>query len=230
MNKIVTRDEWDLARKELSKREKEFTRERDRLASQRQELPWVKVEGNYEFQLNGKKTNFIELFGNKSQLAIYHFMMAPGTEKVCKSCSFWADNFNSLAPHLGARDVAFLAVSRAPSSELEAFKKRMGWSFDWASSNGNQFNYDFGVSATTEQVASKEKIYNYGSSAFHGEESPGYSVFAKEGKNIYHTYSMYGRGLEDINSAYRILDTVPKGRDEKDLPWGMAWLNYRNEY
>jgi predicted dithiol-disulfide oxidoreductase (DUF899 family) len=230
MHKIVTREEWLKARKELSKREKEFTRERDRLTSQRQELPWVKVAKNYTFTQNGKTLALGDLFGKSSQLAIYHFMYGPNTVDVCKSCSFWADNFANLAPHLGGRDVTLMAVSRAPHEKLEAFKKKMGWTFDWVSSHGSDFNFDFGVSATPAQVESKEKLYNYGSSAFHGEENPGFSVFKKQDNAIFHTYSVYGRGLEDLNSCYRILDMVPKGRDEKSLPWGMAWLKYRNEY
>lgn len=230
MNKIVSRAEWLKARKELSVKEKEFTRERDRLSAQRRELPWVKIDKDYRFNQAGRSMSFAEVFGPSTQLAVYHFMFGPKTEKVCKSCSFWADNFNNLGPHLGARDVKFVAISRAPSAKLEDFKSKMGWTFDWVSSEGSEFNFDFGVSATAAQVESEEKLYNFGTGAFHGEENPGYSVFVRDGSSIYHTYSMYARGLEDINSAYRILDTVPKGRDEKNLPWSMAWLNYRNNY
>jgi predicted dithiol-disulfide oxidoreductase (DUF899 family) len=230
-NAIVSRDEWLKARVALLEREKAFTRERDALSKERQALPWVEVSKDYVFDTHAGKKSLSELFGKHSQLVVYHFMYGPEWDAGCKSCSFWADNFNGIAEHLAARDVTFIAVSRAPLATLDAFKKRMGWQFDWVSSLGSDFNYDFDVSFTPEAREKDEIRYNYRKTTFPSDEAPGISVFARgENGKIYHTYSTYGRGLDMLNGCYHYLDLVPKGRDEDDLPYPMEWVRLKDEY
>jgi predicted dithiol-disulfide oxidoreductase (DUF899 family) len=227
---IVSQNEWLEARKSLLAREKEFTRARDALSAKRREMPWVKVDKPYVFDGPDGRETLADLFGGHSQLIVYHFMLSPGWVQGCPSCSYLADHFDGVIPHLAQRDVAMLAVSRAPLVEIEAYKKRMGWQFEWMSSNGNDFNHDFGVSFDKNDVGKDDKIYNFGMSKTFGEEMPGLSVFAKDGDNIYRTYSTYARGLDIIVGTYNLLDMVPKGRDEDSLPWSMAWVKRHDEY
>ncbi len=228
---IVSREEWLKARLALLEREKAFTRERDALSHERQALPWVEVTKDYSFETADGKQTLSDLFGKHGQLVVYHFMYDPDWQAACKSCSFWADNFDGNVAHLAARDVTFVAVSRAPLETLDAFKKRMGWKFDWISSLGSDFNYDFEVSFTEEAREKDEIRYNYRQSTFPADEAPGISVFIKDddGK-IYHTYSTYGRGLDMLNASYHYLDLVPKGRDEDGLPYPMDWVRLKDEY
>jgi predicted dithiol-disulfide oxidoreductase (DUF899 family) len=229
-HKVVSTNEWLEARKQLLTQEKEFTRLRDKLSQQRRELPWVKVEKKYVFEgPNGKKT-LADLFEGRSQLVVYHFMFAPEWEEGCPSCSFWADNFNGIEIHLNHRDVTFAAISRAPLEKLNAFKERMGWSFNWVSSGNNEFNYDYHVSFQAG-VPKEQLEYNYGQLQFETSDQPGVSVFYKDGKgNIFHTYSAYSRGIDILNTAYNYLDLVPKGRDEDELEFSMDWLQYHDRY
>jgi predicted dithiol-disulfide oxidoreductase (DUF899 family) len=230
-HKIVSRAEWTTARKELLAREKQFTRERDRLSEARRNLPWVRVSKNYVFDRARGKATLAELFDGSSQLVVYHFMFGPDWKAGCNSCSFWADNFNGIVEHLKHRDVKLMAISRAPLAKLLAFQKRLGWSFDWASSLNNTFNHDYGVSFTPEELASGVVNYNYGEYKDGDAEMPGISVFTKDPEgNVFHTYSCYARGIDMMNGAYHYLDLVPKGRDEAGLPYPMAWLRLRDEY
>lgn len=229
--KVVSRNEWLAARKELLTKEKEFTRLRDRLSAERRTLPWVKVEKRYVFDgPNGKET-LADLFGGRSQLIVYHFMFGPGWEEGCPSCSFVADHIDGAAVHLAQRDVTLVAVSRAPLPQIEAFKKRMGWHFKWVSSSENDFNRDYHVSFTKDEMAKGKVYYNYAMQEFGSEEAPGASVFYKEGTGeIFHTYSAYARGLDMLVGAYNYLDLVPKGRDEDTLAFTMAWVRHHDRY
>lgn len=229
-NLVVSRDEWQESRIKLLEMEKEFTRLRDELSAKRQSMPWVKIEKEYTFDgMNGAETLY-DLFGQSSQLVVYHFMFDPEWEAGCKVCSFWADNFSGGVPHMAARDVSMVAVSRAPVAKLSAFNEQMGWNFKWVSSGESGFNYDFGVSFTPEMIEEGTGWYNYRRHEDAGE-FPGLSVFVRsEDGTIYHSYSAYSRGLDIINGAYHLLDMVPKGRDEANLPWSMAWLKYRDQY
>lgn len=228
--KVVSREEWVNARKELLVKEKALTRQRDAVAEERLKLPWVKVEKKYAFEAAAGKKTLAELFAGKSQLAIYHFMFGPDWEQGCPSCSLLADHFDNLAIHLAQRDVRFTIISRAPLAKIDEFKKRMGWKFPWVSSHGSDFNADFHVSVPKEE-AGKEHVYNYALTRFPSEERPGMSIFYKNAKGeVFHTYSVYGRGLEDFMSVYAILDRVPKGRDEAGLLHGMAWVRHHDRY
>ncbi|MDR3415232.1 MAG: thioredoxin family protein [Nevskia sp.] len=228
---IVSHTEWTAARRQLLAREKEFTRLRDQLSRQRRELPWEPVEQPYVFEGEAGKVSLAELFAGRSQLVVYHFMFAPEWELGCKSCSFWADNFNGIVPHLNARDVSFAAISRAPLAKLQAQARRLGWTFKWVSSAGTGFNYDYQVSFTPEALAGGQAIYNYEGRNTGMQELPGISVFFKgDDGRIYHTYSCYGRGLDMLNTAYNYLDLVPKGRDEDGLSSPMAWVRLRDAY
>jgi predicted dithiol-disulfide oxidoreductase (DUF899 family) len=230
-HKVVSREEWLVARKEHLVKEKEFTRLRDQLSQQRRALPWVRVDKEYIFDGPNGKENLSELFEGRSQLIVYHFMFHPGWEEGCKSCSFWADNFNGITVHLNHRDVTLLAVSKAPLAKLEAFKKRMGWTFKWVSSFGSDFNRGYQVSFTPEEMEKGQVYYNYTMRGFPEEEAPGISVFYKDQDgNIFHTYSCYARGLDMLNGAYHYLDLVPKGRDEDRLSYSMAWLRHHDKY
>jgi predicted dithiol-disulfide oxidoreductase (DUF899 family) len=230
-SKVVSRAEWVAARKELLKKEKEFTRLRDEVSRQRRELPWEKVEKAYVFDgPNGKET-LADLFGGRSQLIVYHFMMGPDWKEGCPSCSFISDHIDGSVVHLAARDVRLAVVSRAPLKQIEVFKRRMGWRFPWVSSNATDFNYDYQVSMTKEELAKGEVYYNYAMQQFPSEERPGTSVFYKDAAgNIFHTYSSYGRGLDILIGAYNWLDMTPKGRDEEGLKHGMAWVRHHDKY
>lgn len=228
---IVARNDWIQARKALLVKEKELTKLRDEVSRRRRELPWEKVEKDYVFEtLDGSKS-LSELFADKSQLIVYHFMYGPDWEAGCKSCSFLADHFNPAIVHLKQRDVAMVAASRAPLETLEAFKKRMGWNFTWVSSLNSDFNYDYNVSFTEQELAQDNVYYNYQKQGFPSTEAPGASVFYKdENSTVYHTYSVYQRGLDMFITAYHYLDIVPKGRDEDDLNYTMEWLRLHDEY
>ena len=228
--RIVSQAEWLELRKALLAKEKEYTRLGDRLSAEKRALPWVKVEKEYVFDgPNGKET-LASLFGNKTQLLVYHFMFGPDWEQGCPTCSMVADNIDPNVIHLEHRDVALVVVSRAPVAKIEAFKKRMGWHFKWISSLENEFNYDNGVSFTPEETA-KGKVYNYGTSDFPSDEAGGISVFATDSAGtVFHTYSSYARGPEFLIGPYSYLDLVPKGRDEEGLPFTMAWVRHHDRY
>src|SRR5262245_58438547 len=229
--KVVSRDKWLAARKQLLKKEKEFTRLRDKLSAKRRELPWVKVEKNYVFDTPNGKETLADLFAGRSQLIVYHFMYGPEWEEGCPSCSFWADNFNGIVVHLKHRDITLVGISRAPLDKLEAYKKRMGWSFKWVSSYSNDFNYDYHVSFTPDEMKKGEVFYNFHVGQFPTEEAPGISAFYRnESDEVFHTYSCYARGLDMLNGAYHFMDLAPKGRDEEGLPWSMAWLRRHDRY
>ena len=210
--KVVSKDEWIEARKRLLTKEKEFTRLRDQLSQQRRDLPWEAVNREYVFEgPNGKQT-LPDLFDGRSQLIVYHFMFGPGWEAGCPHCSFWADNFNDIIVHLNQRDVTMIAVSRAPYSQLAAYKKRMGWSFNWISSSETDFNFDYHVSFTPEEMAKNVVFY---------KDPTG---------RVFHTYSAYARGIDMLNTAYHYLDLAPKGRDEAGHDFTQFWVRRHDEY
>jgi predicted dithiol-disulfide oxidoreductase (DUF899 family) len=227
---MVSQSEWLEARRALLAKEKAFTRERDALSAERRALPWVKIEKDYVFTGPDGDVTLADLFAGRSQLVVYHFMFHPDWDVGCKSCSFWADRFDPIVIHLNQRDVSLAAISRAPYERLAAFKRRMGWTFEWVSSHGNSFNHDFAVSFTPEELAQDGNNYNFGTKRFGGPEAPGLSVFIREDGAIYRTYSCYTRGLDALNGAYQYLDVVPKGRDEAALSHPMAWVRLCDEY
>jgi predicted dithiol-disulfide oxidoreductase (DUF899 family) len=229
-SRIVARSEWLVARKDLLTREKEPTRLRDEVSRHRRELPWVKIEKEYVFDgPNGKET-LADLFEGRSQLIVYHFMLGPGWEEGCKSCSYLADHFDGANWHLPHRDVTFAVVSRASLSEIEPVRKRMGWRFKWLSSHSNDFNFDYHISATEEDQAKGKMYYNYKTQELMSEEMPGLSVFYKdENGDVFHTYSTYARGLDGLVGAYNFLDLVPKGRDENPDST-MDWVRHHDRY
>jgi predicted dithiol-disulfide oxidoreductase (DUF899 family) len=230
-HKIVSRDEWIAARKQLLADEKEFTRARDRLSQQRRDLPWERVDKPYAFDGPDGRETLAQLFAGRHQLIVYHFMFDPGWDAGCKSCSFWADNYDGIVVHLAHRDVTLVGVSRAPYDKLASYKKRMGWRFKWVSSEGCDFNRDFHVSHTPEELATGQGYYNYTQQKPYASEAPGISVFYKDaGGAVFHTYSTYARGLDMLNGAYHLLDLVPKGRDEESLPHHSGWLRRHDEY
>ena len=228
----VSREEWLKARLELLKKEKEHSKARDELTHARQNLPWVKVEKDYVFEGSNGKIHLQSLFEGKSQLIVYHFMFESSWEEGCKSCSFIADHYEPAIIHLVNRDVAFATISKASIKKLEIFKKRMNWNFNWLSSENSDFNRDFHVSFTDEELGKGKGQYNFEERELFGtKEAPGISVFVldKDGE-IYHTYSAYARGLENFLTTYHLLDIVPKGRDEKELSYTMEWLRHKDRY
>ena len=229
--KVVSEKEWLAARKELLNAEKEFDRRRDALSAKRREMPWVKVEKNYIFDEPSGKVSLSDLFRDKSQLIVYHFMLGPGWKEGCHGCSYVADHFDGMQPHLNARDVAFTAISRATLPEIAAFKKRMGWNFHWVSSNADDFNFDYNVSFTAKDRIDGKVYYNYGLREFPADEAQGLSVFCKnDASEIFHTYSTYSRGLDILIGTYNYLDLLPKGRDEEGLSFSMSWLRHHDRY
>jgi predicted dithiol-disulfide oxidoreductase (DUF899 family) len=227
---IATHQQWLAARLELLAAEKEFTRQRDALTRRRMAMPWERVEKSYSFEGPDGALTLADLFDGRSQLIVYHLMFAPDWDEACKSCSFWADNFNGIPVHLGHRDVTFTAVSLAPLARIDAYKKRMGWSFPWVSSHGSDFNFDYQVSFTPDQIAAGT-YYNYQVQPNKVSEQVGISVFAQNARGeLFHTYSCYSRGVDMLNGAYHYLDLVPKGRDEDDLEFSMAWLRRHDQY
>jgi predicted dithiol-disulfide oxidoreductase (DUF899 family) len=231
LSTVVSPAEWLAARKELLKDEKEFSRLRDELSRKRRQMPWEKVDKNYVFDGPGGKESLADLFGGRSQLIVYHFMLGPGWKEGCPSCSFLADTFDGITVHLAHRDTTLLAISRATLPEIEAFRKRMGWRFKWVSSFANDFNYDYHVSFTKGEIAKGKVSYNYDMTEFPSEEAPGASVFYKnKDGEIFHTYSSFGRGLDLMLGAYNYLDITPKGRDEENLVFSMSWVRHHDRY
>jgi predicted dithiol-disulfide oxidoreductase (DUF899 family) len=229
---IVSHDEWLAARKELLAKEKEFTRLRDRLSAERRALPWVKIEKAYAFDGPDGRETLADLFGEHSQLIVKHFMLGPGWSEGCVGCSFEMDHVDSILAHLQQRDVSYVAVSRAPWPEIDAFRKRMGWHIRWVSSYGSDFNYDFHVSFTPDEIARGEAYYNYDRRQVPIDEMSGRSVFYKDANgDVFHTYSSYGRGGEDVLGTYRLLDIVPKGRDETGPNGNLSdWVRHHDRY
>jgi predicted dithiol-disulfide oxidoreductase (DUF899 family) len=228
-HKVVSRGEWLVARQEHLANAKEFTRLRDQLSQARRELPWVKVEQVYWFDTPEGKQTLIELFAGRSQLIVYHFMVASNWLEGCPICSFWADNFNGIVVHLNQRDISFVAISGAPLEKLEAYKRRMGWSFPWVSSGSSDFNYDYQVSWTPAQMQNGSKIYRYRASDASTEDAPRVSVsYQNQQRAVFHPYFCYARGLDILNRTYHFIDPVPKGRDEAGLPWFQAWVRRRD--
>jgi predicted dithiol-disulfide oxidoreductase (DUF899 family) len=229
--KVVPAAEWLAARKAFLTKEKEFTRLRDELSRQRRELPWEKVEKAYSFEGPHGRAGLADLFGKRSQLVIYHFMLGPGWAEGCPSCSYLADHFDGATIHLANRDTTLAVVSHAPFAEIAAFKARMGWKFPWYSSFGGDFNFDYHVSFTHEELAGGKVNYNYSREDFPAEEAPGLSVFYKDAAGeVFHTYSTYARGLDMLVGTYQFLDLVPKGRDESGLAHTMAWVRHHDKY
>jgi predicted dithiol-disulfide oxidoreductase (DUF899 family) len=228
--RTVSREAWLEERRQLLEEEKALTRARETLAAKRRELPRVLVEEDYEFDTERGRERLVDLFGEKSQLVVQHFMFGPDWEEGCKSCSFWSDNMQGALPHLSARDVSYVAVSQAPLDVLLSFRERMGWRHDWVSSAPCNFSNDYHVWYTPEQIAAGETAYNFQPGLHYGEHAPGFSVFLREGDRVFHTYSCYARGLDMLNGAYQVLDLVPKGRDEADLPMPMAWVRLHDRY
>jgi predicted dithiol-disulfide oxidoreductase (DUF899 family) len=229
---VVSEAEWIEARVELLKKEKEMTRLRDDLSRQRRELPWRKVEKEYLFDTSEGKKTLAELFNGRSQLIVKHFMFGPGWKEGCVGCSFEVDHTQGALVHLQNHDVSYVAVARAPLPEIEAFKKRMGWTFPWVSSYGSDFNYDFHVSFTPEQVAKGEAYYNYKVQNTGIDELSGNSIFYREESGeVFHTYSAFGRGAEEVLGAYVLLDLTPKGRNETGPHYTLAdWVRHHDRY
>ncbi|HSB98203.1 MAG TPA: thioredoxin family protein [Spongiibacteraceae bacterium] len=225
---IVSRDEWLAARRELLRKEKEYTRAGDRLAAERRALPWVRVEKTYDFEGPHGRQTLADLFAGRSQLIVYHFMFEPGWSEGCKSCSFLADHIDGANLHLAHHDVTLLAVARAPWRELQPFKQRMGWQFDWVSSFGSDFNYDYHVSASPAEIAAGRRDYNFTSSEGGNGDWPGVSVFYKNDRGeIFHTYSAYARGGDMLLGTHHYLDLTPKGRAEAGT---MDWVRHHDKY
>lgn len=228
---VVSRDRWLAERKTLLAHEKELTRVHDRIARERRALPWVRIDKDYAFAAPEGRRALADLFENRHQLLVQHFMFGPGWEQGCPSCSFMADHIDGMNVHLAHRDVTLVVVSRAPLSDIETFRKRMGWQFRWVSSHGSDFNHDFGVSFTPEERARGEVDYNYGLQSFPAEEAPGISLFYRDGAGeVFHTYSTYGRGVEVMMGTYNLLDLTPKGRDEHNPDYAMDWVRHHDRY
>jgi predicted dithiol-disulfide oxidoreductase (DUF899 family) len=228
---IVSPAQWLSARTQLLAKEKELTRLRDELARERQALPWVRLEHDYVFEGPSGKEALSSLFGDRSQLVVYHFMFGPGWKEGCPSCSLLADHLDAVVAHLSAKDVSLAVISRAPYAEIAPFQARMGWRFHWVSSRGTEFNRDYNVSFSKEEVAKGDAYYNFGMNGFPNEEAPGISVFYRdEAGAVFHTYSTYARGAEPLLGVYQVLDMVPKGRNEEGLPWPMAWVRHHDKY
>jgi predicted dithiol-disulfide oxidoreductase (DUF899 family) len=230
-HQIVSQEEWLAARTELLRKEKEFTRLRDQLAAERRALPWVRVEKNYVFDGPDGKETLADLFGGRSQLIVKHFMLGPDWSEGCVGCSFELDHVDGILVHLAQQDIGYVVVSRAPLAKIEAFKRRMGWRVKWVSSGGNDFNYDFHVSFTPEEIANGEAYYNYTMRKIGIDELSGRSVFYKDDNSgVFHTYSSYGRGGEDYLGTYRLIDIVPKGRTEAINGNLTDWVRHHDRY
>jgi predicted dithiol-disulfide oxidoreductase (DUF899 family) len=230
LNKIVSQGEWLAGRKALLAKEKRMTRLRDEINAERLALPWVKIEKDYVFDTSAGKKRLADLFNGRSQLIVYHFMLGPGWVAGCPGCSFVSDHFDGALPHLEHHDVTLTAASRAPLAEIAAYKNRMGWRFPWVSSSESDFNYDFHVSFDRQEIAQGRAEYNFAKleSSDASEEQPGLSAFYKdEAGTVYHTYSGYTRGLEELIGTLMILDRAPKGRNEKST---MDFVRRHDEY
>jgi len=229
--KIVSAAEWTAARKELLEKEKAFTKLRDELSRERRELPWEHAEGGQRFEGPNGTVTLAGMFEGRSQLIVYHFMLAPGWKEGCSGCSFIADHVDGMLPHLRARDITWAAVSRAPLAEIEAFKQRMGWGFPWYSSHGTDFNRKYQATREPEAKAGEKTLYNYQLQVFDSEERPGLSVFFKDAAGeVFHTYSTYARGLDILLGTYNYIDLTPVGRNEAGLKHGMAWVRHHDRY
>lgn len=225
-HEIVSREKWLDARKRHLQEEREMTHALDRLRAARRQLPWVEIKTPYVFDGANGEVGLADLFKGRSQLAVYHFMLTPGSDHVCEGCAFIADHIDCARQHFEHGDLAFAAISRAPISQILPVKKRMGWTFEWVSSNRNSFNYDFGVSFTDEQIANRATGYNYGTTDYANPDLPGASIFARlDDGRICHTYSAYTRGLELLDGAFNWLDLSPKGRNN-----GLDWVKLHDEY
>lgn len=228
---VVSREEWLAARKALLAKEKDFTRLRDELSRQRRALPWVKVDKQYDFDGPSGQETLADLFEQRSQLIVYHFMFPPDWDEGCLHCSFWADSFNGSGVHLNHRDTTFVVISRAPLAKIESFKQRMGWSFKWLSSFQSAFNFDFHVSFTPEEMQSGTAFYNYTNTNPDVTDREGISVFYQDERGaIFHTYSCFARGIDMMNATYQYLDLTPKGRDEEGLEDPQAWVRHHDRY
>jgi predicted dithiol-disulfide oxidoreductase (DUF899 family) len=228
---VVSHEEWLKARRDLLVKEKEFTRLRDELSQRRRELPWEAVDKNYVFEGPHGKQALTDLFEGRSQLVIYHFMFDPSWDAGCPHCSFWADNFNGTIVHLNQRDTTMIAVSHAPYGKLAAYEKRMAWNFKWLSSFGTDFNFDYHVSFTPEEIRNKTAFYNFAIQPTPGTDAPGVSVFYRDQSGrVFHTYSAYARGIDLLNAAYNYLDLTPRGRDEAGQKNPQFWVRRRDEY
>jgi len=226
---VVSRSDWLAARQALVAEEKAMSAARDALAAKRRALPWVEVTTAYSFDTPSGTKPLIDLFAGRGQLFVYHFMLAPSWNEGCKNCSCLADHFGGMLPHLAARDVTLTAVSRAPLATIDAFKARMGWTFPWVSSAGTTFNFDFNVSFAPDTAG--QGSYNYAPRSGSMEELPGASVFARDEQGrVFHTYSTYARGLDQLLGMYNVLDLMPKGRDEAGLPYPMSWIKHHDKY
>lgn len=225
---VVSQKEWLAARKALLAKERAMTHALDALRAERRDLPWVKVEKTYVFEGPQGECTLGDLFNGRNQLAIYHFMLSPGSDHICTGCSFTADTIDAARQHFEQADLSFAAVSRASIAEIEAARKRMGWSFPWVSATGSDFNYDFAVSFTPEDRAAGRAIYNYGTPIRNSDDMFGVSVFVKDREGgIFHTYSTYHRGTELLMGAFNWLDLAPKGRNESGT---MSWVKLHDEY
>jgi len=228
---VVPSDLWVAERKALLAREKELVHLQDEIARARRDLPWERVAKDYVFDAPEGRRSLADLFEGRRQLLVQHFMFGPGWEHGCPSCSYMADHTDGMTVHLEHRDVSFVAVSRAPLADLERFKQRMGWKFRWVSSSGNDFNRDFRVSFDPEDRVDGAVYYNYGLTRFPGTEAPGVSVFCMDDAGeVFHTYSTFGRGVEVMMGTYRMLDLVPEGRGERDVPHKMEWVRHHDRY
>ena len=229
-HRVVSRDKWVAARKALLRKEKAFSKARDKLARERRKLPWVKVDKAYVFDGPDGRASLADLFDGRSQLAVYHFMFPPEWENGCKHCSFWADHYDAATgAHLRAKDTSFAVISRAPLAKIEPFKRRMGWQFKWLSSGANDFNYDFGASFTPKQVKAGAKVFNYGQAPGMSDRE-GLSVFFRDkAGNVFHTYSTWARGIDLLNGTYNVLDLTPLGRNE-DPDATQGWVQYHDSY
>ena len=229
--RVTDRAHWLEQRLALLEREKALSRLSDELAAARRALPWVRMDKPYVLGTPQGPRALADLFEGRSQLLVQHFMLGPGWAQGCPSCSYMADHSDGMLPHLHARDVTLVAVSRAPLDEIERFRRRMGWRFPWVSSHGSDFNRDFGVSFTPAEVAAQSMHYNFAQQPFANEEMPGVSVFARnEAGEVFHTYSTYGRGVEVMMGTYRLLDLTPRGRHEQGLEHTMAWVRHHDRY
>ncbi|MGA8441999.1 MAG: thioredoxin family protein [Candidatus Sulfotelmatobacter sp.] len=230
--KVASREDWLRARKELLAQEKQLTRQRDEINRRRRELPWVKVEKNYVFDGSHGPETLADLFAGRTQLIISHFMFAPGWTEGCVGCSFRSDHVEGALVHLEQHDVSLVTISRAPLAEIEAFKHRMGWRFKWLSSNHTDFNHDYRVSFTEEEIATGKVEYNYELCDFVSEELSGLSVFYRhESGDIFHTYSTYGRGDEMLVTTYMYLDLTPQGRNETGPRYNLTdWVRHHDRY
>jgi predicted dithiol-disulfide oxidoreductase (DUF899 family) len=227
--RIVSREEWLAARKALLAKERAMTHELDALRAERRQLPWVRIEKSYVFDGPSGKCTLSDLFGGRSQLAVYHFMLTPGSDHICPGCSFVADHIDAARQHFEQADLAFAAVSRVPLQRIDEVKDRMGWTFPWVSSHGSDFNFDFGVSFKREDIAAGRAIYNYGTVIRNSEDMFGASIFVKDDSGaIFHSYSTYHRGAELLMGAFNWLDLAAKGRNETGGT--MSWVRLHDQY